>query len=148
MKKIKILSTILVLSFSLFGCGNVDATNKNIKTVVTQNPKIKIEDFEFIDSSFDVELIGTNFEDYFTTKIKNNSNYYIKEAMFNYDTCGSYTYLCLKNLEKGEISEDVGCSVTDDKLKLLSVSITYLDESNQKHYIEYDAIKNTYEHDR
>lgn len=68
--------------------------------------------------------------------------------MFKYDTCGSYTYLYLKKLEKGEISEDVGCSVTDDKLKLLSVSITYLDESNQKHYIEYDAIKNTYEHDR
>ena len=81
----------------------LNATNKNIKTVVTQNPKIKIEDFEFMDSSFDVELIGTNFEDYFTTKIKNNSNYYIKEVMFKYDTCGSYTYLYLKNLEKGEI---------------------------------------------
>lgn len=162
MRKFKLLSIITMLSLSiglLESCGSEKTKEEVYKPeqkIEYSEPKeekkeqeipITLEELEFVNAQFEVDCIGSC---YFKTQIKNNSKYNIVYLSYSYEIDnGEKTYLMMTDgLPIGgtsSLSECFGVSTQNfEDMKLVNLEITYLDDQNIKHYMEYDGNLNLY----
>lgn len=153
-----IIATLMVGTTLLFGCGEsnikeapseeIPIEEKEEEVEEKEEIPITIDQIEFVESYFETDSIGTT---YFNTKMKNNSKYPIKSIDYCYEIDGG-EQSCLVNYDGipvGGVSSLEKCfgvsSQNFDDMKLIGVDITYLDENNQTHALNYNANLGIYE---
>ena len=158
-KLIAIITTLAIGATFLVGCesSTID-TEDTPKQVITEKEEkedkkdkeetpIKLEEIELVGSYFELDSIGTI---YFNSQLKNNSKYNIKYISYTYeiDNAERSYLMCSDGIPVGGTSSLCECfgvtSQNFEDMKLIDMQITYLDENNEEHYIEYNNNLKTY----